>query len=82
MSIKTYRLLWVDYYKLIDLYAVPKDWELDKIDIKSCQVYYDGVLQENISYRKGVVDTAVPAEIRFEDEFISNSLIANKENYK
>jgi hypothetical protein len=82
MSIKTYRLLWVDYYKLIDLYAVPKDWELDKIDIKSCQVYYDGVLQENISYRNGVVDTAVPAEIRFEDEFISNSLIANKENYK
>ena len=82
MSIKTYRLLWVDYYKLIDLYAVPKDWELDKIDIKTCQVYYDGVLQENISYRKGVVDTAVPAEIRFEDEFISNSLIANKENYK
>jgi hypothetical protein len=52
MSIKTYRLLWVDYYKLIDLYAVPKDWELDKIDIKTCQVYYDGVLQENISYRK------------------------------
>jgi len=53
----------------IDLYAVPKDWELDKIDIKYCQVYYDGVLQENISHRKGVVDTAVPAEIRFEDEF-------------
>ena len=78
----THRLLWVDYYKLIDLYAVPKDWDIDMIDIKSCQVYYDGVLQENISYRKGVVDTAVPAEIRFEDEFISNSLIANKENYK
>jgi len=71
MSIKTstHRLLWVDYYKLIDLYAVPKDWELDKIDIKNLSSLLRWGFARKYFLSQGVVDTAVPEEIRFEDEF-------------
>ena len=66
MKRSTHKLMRVEYYKVADVYAVPKDWELEKIDIKDRRVYYNGVLQE-LECQAGEVDPN-PEEILFEDD--------------
>lgn len=68
MSIKrsTHKLMRVEYYKVADVYAVPKDWELEHIDIKDRKVYYNGLLQE-LECQEGEVELN-PDEILFEDD--------------
>ena len=63
----THKLMRVDYYKVADVYAVPKDWVLENIDIKYRRVYYNGVLQE-LECHEGEVDMTQPEEILFDDD--------------
>ena len=69
MSIKqsTHRLLRAEYPSVTDLYAVPKEWDIDKIFIQYRRVYYDGVFQE-VAIREGEVDMKYPDEIQFDEE--------------
>ena len=63
----THKLMRADYYKVADVYAVPKDWVLENIIIKYRRVYYNGVLQE-LDCQEGEVDMYEPEEILFDDD--------------